>query len=33
LSRTRLIQVEDRWGAHTYRPLDVVVERDAGRDC
>ena len=25
-----LIQVEDRWGAHNYRPLDVVVERAAG---
>ena len=20
-----LIQLEDRWGAHNYRPLDVVV--------
>ncbi len=25
-----LIQVEDRWGAHNYRPLDVVVERAQG---
>jgi ornithine--oxo-acid transaminase len=25
-----LIEVEDRWGAHNYRPLDVVVERAAG---
>jgi len=25
-----LIQVEDRWGAHNYRPLDVVVERAEG---
>ena len=25
-----LIQTEDRWGAHNYRPLDVVVERAAG---
>ena len=25
-----LIQLEDRWGAHNYRPLDVVVERAAG---
>jgi ornithine--oxo-acid transaminase len=25
-----LIRVEDRWGAHNYRPLDVVVERAAG---
>ena len=25
-----LIQIEDRWGAHNYRPLDVVVERAAG---
>jgi ornithine--oxo-acid transaminase len=25
-----LIDMEDRWGAHNYRPLDVVVERAAG---
>ncbi len=25
-----LIQLEDRWGAHNYRPLEVVVERAAG---
>src|ERR1039458_3038093 len=25
-----LIQTEDRWGAHNYRPLDVVVERAQG---
>jgi ornithine--oxo-acid transaminase len=25
-----LIQIEDRWGAHNYRPLDVVVERAEG---
>src|SRR5579862_5403608 len=25
-----LIEVEDRWGAHNYRPLDVVVERALG---
>jgi ornithine--oxo-acid transaminase len=25
-----LIRTEDRWGAHNYRPLDVVVERAAG---
>jgi ornithine--oxo-acid transaminase len=27
---TDLIQLEDRWGAHNYRPLDVVVERAEG---
>ena len=25
-----LIQIEDRWGAHNYHPLDVVVERASG---
>jgi ornithine--oxo-acid transaminase len=25
-----LIQTEDQWGAHNYRPLDVVVERASG---
>jgi ornithine--oxo-acid transaminase len=25
-----LVRIEDRWGAHNYRPLDVVVERAAG---
>jgi ornithine--oxo-acid transaminase len=25
-----LIGIEDRWGAHNYRPLDVVVERASG---
>jgi ornithine--oxo-acid transaminase len=25
-----LIRIEDRWGAHNYRPLDVVVERAEG---
>jgi ornithine--oxo-acid transaminase len=25
-----LIRIEDHWGAHNYRPLDVVVERAAG---
>jgi ornithine--oxo-acid transaminase len=25
-----LIQTEDRWGAHNYRPLDVVIERASG---
>jgi len=25
-----LIRIEDRWGAHNYRPLDVVVERASG---
>jgi len=29
-SERDLIQVEDRWGAHNYRPLDVVVERAEG---
>ena len=25
-----LIELEDRWGAHNYRPLDVVIEHAAG---
>ena len=25
-----LIDIEDRWGARNYRPLDVVVERASG---
>jgi ornithine--oxo-acid transaminase len=25
-----LIDIEDRWGAHNYRPLDVVIDRAAG---
>src|SRR5512139_3666040 len=25
-----LIHLEDRWGAHNYRPLDVVIERASG---
>jgi ornithine--oxo-acid transaminase len=25
-----LIDIEDRWGAHNYRPLDVVIERASG---
>ena len=25
-----LIEIEDRWGAHNYHPLDVVVEHAAG---
>ena len=25
-----LIAIEDRWGAHNYRPLDVVIERGSG---
>jgi ornithine--oxo-acid transaminase len=25
-----LIETEDRWGAHNYRPLDVVIERASG---
>src|ERR1700748_1610853 len=25
-----LIEIEDRWGAHNYHPLDVVVERAEG---
>src|ERR1041384_2650157 len=25
-----LIESEDRWGAHNYRPLDVVIERASG---
>jgi ornithine--oxo-acid transaminase len=25
-----LIEIEDRWGAHNYHPLDIVVERAAG---
>ncbi len=25
-----LIEIEDRWGAHNYRPLDVIVERAEG---
>ena len=25
-----LIHIEDRWGAHNYRPLDVVIERACG---
>jgi ornithine--oxo-acid transaminase len=25
-----LIRTEDRWGAHNYRPLDVVVDHAAG---
>jgi ornithine--oxo-acid transaminase len=25
-----LIEIEDRWGAHNYRPLDVVVDHAAG---
>src|SRR5579863_4691391 len=32
-SRTQaeeLIELEDRWGAHNYHPLDVVVERAEG---
>src|SRR3984885_9472194 len=29
-SAEELIQTEDRWGAHNYRPLDVVVERASG---
>ena len=27
---SELIETEDRWGAHNYRPLDVVVERASG---
>ncbi len=27
---SELIDIEDRWGAHNYRPLDVVVERASG---
>ena len=27
---TELLEIEDRWGAHNYHPLDVVVERAAG---
>jgi len=30
MSADELIQSEDRWGAHNYRPLDVVIERAAG---
>jgi ornithine--oxo-acid transaminase len=30
LVQSDLIQTEDRWGAHNYRPLDVVVERAQG---
>ena len=26
----RLLDIEDRWGAHNYHPLDVVIERAAG---
>lgn len=29
-SAEQLIAIEDQWGAHNYRPLDVVVERAAG---
>jgi ornithine--oxo-acid transaminase len=25
-----LVEIEDRWGAHNYKPLDVVVERASG---
>src|SRR5215831_15131111 len=25
-----LIEIEGRWGAHNYRPLDVVIERSCG---
>src|SRR5215472_6073910 len=25
-----LIETEDRWGAHNYRPLDVVIDRASG---
>ncbi|MEO7652699.1 MAG: aminotransferase class III-fold pyridoxal phosphate-dependent enzyme, partial [Bryobacteraceae bacterium] len=27
---SELIDIEDQWGAHNYRPLDVVIERSAG---
>ncbi|SRR5579885_870213 len=27
---SELIDIEDRWGAHNYHPLDVVIERAAG---
>ena len=27
---SELIGIEDRWGAHNYRPLDVVIERSEG---
>lgn len=27
---SELIDIEDRWGAHNYRPLDVVIERSEG---
>ena len=31
VTRTRdLLEIEDRWGAHNYHPLDVVVERAGG---
>jgi ornithine--oxo-acid transaminase len=30
MSADELIQTEDRWGAHNYRPLDVVIERGSG---
>jgi ornithine--oxo-acid transaminase len=30
MSADELIQSEDRWGAHNYRPLDVVIERASG---
>jgi ornithine--oxo-acid transaminase len=29
-SANELIEIEDRWGAHNYLPLDVVVERASG---
>jgi ornithine--oxo-acid transaminase len=30
MSADELIRNEDRWGAHNYRPLDVVIERASG---
>lgn len=30
VSAAELIDLEDRWGAHNYRPLDVVIERASG---
>jgi ornithine--oxo-acid transaminase len=29
-SATSLIAIEDRWGAHNYHPLDIVIERASG---
>ena len=30
VTETELLHLEEQWGAHNYRPLDVVIERAAG---